>query len=58
MPYSLVNNDGKLSIGSPTLPSAKVVADVLEHIREIAGMKVMAVVHASMLTRDSRAARR
>ena len=29
----LVNNDGKLSIGSPTLPTAKVVADVLEHIR-------------------------
>src|SRR3989441_9023779 len=29
----LVNNDGKVSIGSPTVPSAAVVADVVEHIR-------------------------
>jgi large subunit ribosomal protein L21 len=29
----LVNNDGKLSVGSPTVPSATVVADVVEHIR-------------------------
>ena len=35
----LVNNDGKLSVGSPTVASASVVADVLEHIR---GPKVIA----------------
>ena len=29
----LVNNDGKLSVGSPTVASATVVADVVEHIR-------------------------
>ena len=29
----LVSNDGKLTIGSPTVASATVVADVVEHIR-------------------------
>ncbi len=29
----LVNNDGKLTVGSPTVASAAVVADVVEHIR-------------------------
>jgi large subunit ribosomal protein L21 len=29
----LVNQDGKLTIGSPTVPSATVLADVVEHIR-------------------------
>jgi large subunit ribosomal protein L21 len=29
----LVNQDGKLSVGSPTVASATVVADVVEHIR-------------------------
>jgi large subunit ribosomal protein L21 len=29
----LVNNEGKLSVGSPTVASASVVADVVEHIR-------------------------
>src|SRR5690242_10048686 len=29
----LVNNDGKITVGSPTVPSATVQADVLEHIR-------------------------
>jgi large subunit ribosomal protein L21 len=29
----LVNNDGKLVVGSPTVTSASVVADVVEHIR-------------------------
>src|SRR5947209_20011545 len=29
----LVNNDGKLTVGSPTVATATVVADVLEHIR-------------------------
>ena len=29
----LINNDGKLSVGSPTVASATVEADVLEHIR-------------------------
>ena len=29
----LVNNDGKLAVGSPTVASATVVADVVEHIR-------------------------
>jgi len=27
----LVNNDGKVTVGAPTVPSAKVVANVLEH---------------------------
>src|SRR5947209_8099674 len=29
----LVSNDGKLSVGSPTVTNASVVADVVEHIR-------------------------
>jgi large subunit ribosomal protein L21 len=29
----LVNNDGKLSVGSPTVANATVLADVVEHIR-------------------------
>ena len=29
----LVNNDGKLTVGSPTIASATVLADVLEHKR-------------------------
>jgi large subunit ribosomal protein L21 len=29
----LVNNDGKVTVGAPTVPSATVVADVVEHIR-------------------------
>jgi large subunit ribosomal protein L21 len=29
----LINNDGKLTIGSPTVSGAKVTADVVEHIR-------------------------
>ncbi len=29
----LVSNDGKLTLGSPTVANASVVADVLEHIR-------------------------
>jgi large subunit ribosomal protein L21 len=29
----LVNNDGKLAVGSPTVASASVTADVIEHIR-------------------------
>ncbi len=29
----LINNDGKLTVGSPTVASAAVVADVVEHIR-------------------------
>ena len=29
----LVNNEGKLSVGTPTVSSATVVGDVLEHIR-------------------------
>jgi large subunit ribosomal protein L21 len=29
----LVNNDGKISVGSPTVANATVVADVVEHIR-------------------------
>ena len=29
----LVNNEGKVSVGSPTVSGAKVVADVVEHIR-------------------------
>ena len=29
----LVSNDGKVSVGSPTVANATVVADVVEHIR-------------------------
>ena len=29
----MVNNDGKVTVGSPTVASATVVADVVEHIR-------------------------
>ena len=29
----LVNNDGKLTVGSPTVANASVVGDVIEHIR-------------------------
>src|SRR6266446_6458395 len=29
----LVNNEGKLSVGAPTVPNATVQADVVEHIR-------------------------
>jgi|SRR5436190_15245237 len=29
----LVNDDGKVTVGAPTVPAATVVADVLEHIR-------------------------
>jgi large subunit ribosomal protein L21 len=29
----LVNNDGKVTVGAPTVASASVVADVVEHIR-------------------------
>lgn len=29
----LVNNEGKLSVGTPTVTSATVVGDVVEHIR-------------------------
>ena len=29
----LVSNEGKITVGSPTVPSASVVADVVEHIR-------------------------
>jgi large subunit ribosomal protein L21 len=29
----LVNNDGKVSVGSPTVANASVVANVVEHIR-------------------------
>jgi large subunit ribosomal protein L21 len=29
----LINNEGKLSVGSPTVASASVLADVVEHIR-------------------------
>lgn len=29
----LVNNDGKLTVGSPTVPSASVTADVVAHKR-------------------------
>ncbi|HEY5480155.1 MAG TPA: 50S ribosomal protein L21 [Verrucomicrobiae bacterium] len=35
----MVNNDGKLAVGSPTVASATVVADVVEHIR---GVKTIA----------------
>ena len=30
----LVNNDGKLTVGAPTVAGAAVVADVVEHIRD------------------------
>ena len=29
----LVNNEGKITVGSPTVPEASVVVDVVEHIR-------------------------
>ena len=29
----LVNNDGKVTVGAPTVASASVAADVVEHIR-------------------------
>ena len=29
----LVNNDGKVAVGSPTVSNASVLADVIEHIR-------------------------
>lgn len=29
----LVNNDGKVTVGAPTVTNASVVADVVEHIR-------------------------
>lgn len=29
----LVNNDGQVAVGAPTVAGAKVVADVVEHIR-------------------------
>jgi large subunit ribosomal protein L21 len=29
----LVNNEGQVQVGAPTVPSATVVADVVEHIR-------------------------
>ena len=29
----LASNEGRVSVGSPTLPAAAVVADVVEHIR-------------------------
>lgn len=29
----LVNNDGKLAVGTPTVSGASVVADVVEHVR-------------------------
>ena len=29
----LVNNDGKISVGSPTVANATIVADVIEHLR-------------------------
>jgi len=29
----LVNNDGKLAVGSPTVSGASITADVVEHIR-------------------------
>jgi large subunit ribosomal protein L21 len=35
----LVNNDGKLAVGSPNVAGATVVADVVEHIR---GVKTIA----------------
>lgn len=35
----MVNNDGQVKVGSPTIASATVVADVVEHIR---GVKTIA----------------
>ncbi len=35
----LINNEGKVSVGTPTVPQASVVADVVEHIR---GPKLLA----------------
>jgi len=35
----LVNNEGKVSVGTPTVPQACVVADIVEHIR---GPKLLA----------------
>jgi len=29
----LVSNEGKITVGSPTVPNATIVADVVEHIR-------------------------
>ena len=29
----LVNNEGKIAVGAPTVDGAKIVADVVEHIR-------------------------
>jgi large subunit ribosomal protein L21 len=29
----MINNDGKVTVGSPTISNASVVADVVEHIR-------------------------
>jgi large subunit ribosomal protein L21 len=29
----LINNDGQVSVGSPTVANASVVADVIEHVR-------------------------
>ena len=29
----LVNNEGKVTVGNPTVPAASVVADVVKHIR-------------------------
>jgi large subunit ribosomal protein L21 len=29
----LINNDGKVTVGSPTVATASVVADVVEHVR-------------------------
>jgi large subunit ribosomal protein L21 len=29
----LVNRDGQIAVGAPTVPSASVVADVVEHVR-------------------------
>ena len=29
----MVNNDGKVAVGSPTVANASVVADVVEHVR-------------------------
>jgi large subunit ribosomal protein L21 len=35
----LVNQDGRVTVGAPTVPAASIVADVVEHIR---GPKVVA----------------
>jgi large subunit ribosomal protein L21 len=35
----LVNNDGQLTVGAPTVDSARVLADVVDHVR---GAKVIA----------------